>query len=143
MPKSKKPAGGRPSRNFDPRYGSKPKRRPGESSSGKPGSKSRTHRGFRTSEADAAQPKRRWTAQEKAGRDEARAIRGERRGQDDRPTYRGDRAVRRDDRPPHRRDRLRKHPRHHRSTVDTAPIALIWTKARTPSETLDLRRPLR
>jgi len=79
MPKSKKPAGGRAARNFDPRYGAEKtpyqerKRRPGESSAGKPGSKSPSHRGYRA-ETDAA-PKRRWTAQEKAGRDAARGIR--------------------------------------------------------------------
>jgi len=79
MPKSKKPAGGRAAKNFDPRYGAERtpyqerKRRPGESSAGKPGSKSPSHRGYRA-ETDAA-PKRRWTAQEKAGRDAARGIR--------------------------------------------------------------------
>ena len=95
MPKSKKPAGGRAAKNFEPRYGEKTayqdrKRRPGTSSAGKPGSKSPSHRGYRpeTAESDAA-PKRRWTAQERAGRDEARAIRTHAR--DDRP--------RRDDRP--------------------------------------------
>lgn len=87
MPKSKKPAGGRAAKNFDPRYGAKKtsfqdrKRRPGESSAGKPGSKSPSHRGYRP-ETDAA-PKRRWTEQERAGRDAARGIRthghGERR----------------------------------------------------------------
>ena len=43
MPKSKKPAGGRPAKNFEPRYGAKTsfqdrKRRPGDASAGKPGS---------------------------------------------------------------------------------------------------------
>ena len=81
MPKNKKPAGGRPAKNFEPRYGAKTsfqdrKRRPGESSAGKPGSKSPGHRGYRAAEEtpDAA-PKRRWTAQERAGRDESRGIR--------------------------------------------------------------------
>jgi len=87
MPKNKKPAGGRAAKNFDPRYGAKKKpfqdrkRRPGESSAGKPGSKSPSHRGYRA-ETDAA-PKRRWTAQEKAGRDAARGIRTHAHG--DRP----------------------------------------------------------
>ena len=74
MPKSKKPAGGRAAKNFEPRYGEKTayqdrKRRPGTSSAGKPGSKSPSHRGYRpeTAESDAA-PKRRWTAQERAGK---------------------------------------------------------------------------
>jgi superfamily II DNA/RNA helicase len=82
MPKNKKPAGGRPAKNFDPRYGSKTgfqdrKRRPGESSSAtaRPGSKSPNHRGYRADEQAAEAPKRRWSAQEKAGRDEARGIR--------------------------------------------------------------------
>lgn len=92
MPKNKKPAGGRAAKNFDPRYnpkyktGGKPtaegregKRRPGESSAGTPGSRSPGHRGHRAPESDAA-PKRRWNEQEKAGRDEARAIRAQAQG---------------------------------------------------------------
>ncbi|MEQ6896425.1 DEAD/DEAH box helicase [Microbacterium sp. KR10-403] len=75
MPKNKKPAGGRPARNFDPHYAAKTKHRPGDSSAGKPGSRSPGHRGYRAPEAEASAPKRRWTAQEKAGRDESRAIR--------------------------------------------------------------------
>lgn len=75
MPKNKKPAGGRPARDFDPRYAAKKKYRPGESSAGKPGSRSPGHRGYRASEPGAEAPKRRWSAQEKAGRDQARAIR--------------------------------------------------------------------
>ncbi|WP_106815829.1 DEAD/DEAH box helicase [Microbacterium timonense] len=73
------------------------KRRPGESSAGKAGSRSPGHRGHRPSPTasdadvsagrggarsaaprgavDAGGPKRRWTEQERAGRDEARAIR--------------------------------------------------------------------
>ena len=88
MPKKKKPAGGRPAKNFDPRYSPKyraakeagraaddePKRRPGEASAGKPGSRSPGHRGFRSQTPDAP-AKRRWSEQERAGRDEARAIR--------------------------------------------------------------------
>jgi len=98
MPKNKKPAGGR-AQNFEPRYGNKTsyqdaKRRPGQSSAGKPGSKSAGHRGYRPAEADAPAKKQRWTAQERAGRDEARGIRtharsdaGDRpaRSYDDRP----------------------------------------------------------
>lgn len=88
MPKKKKPAGGRAAKNFDPRYnpkyraakdagrgaGDEPKRRPGEASAGKPGSRSPGHRGFRAQAPDAS-AKRRWSEQERAGRDEARAIR--------------------------------------------------------------------
>ncbi|MFT4230043.1 MAG: DEAD/DEAH box helicase [Microbacterium sp.] len=94
-PKNKKPAGGR-AQSFDPRYGKKhqdAKRRPGDASGGKPGSKSPNHRGYRAPEADAAPAKKRWTAQEKAGRDAARGIRTH--AHDDRA--RGDRA--RSDRP--------------------------------------------
>ncbi|WP_109209716.1 MULTISPECIES: DEAD/DEAH box helicase [Microbacterium] len=99
MPKNKKPGGGRAAKNFDPRYNPKyraaaegreaadGKRRPGESSVGKAGSRSPGHRGYRagaapegaTGSADGrghdGAGKRRWTEQERAGRDEARAIR--------------------------------------------------------------------
>ncbi|MFT4280337.1 DEAD/DEAH box helicase [Microbacterium sp.] len=106
MPKNKKPAGGR-AQDFEPRYGKKTsyqdaKRRPGQSSAGKPGSKSPGHRGYRAAEEDAPAKKQRWTAQERAGRDEARGIRTHartdrpRRDGDDRP-YRGDRSF--EDRP--------------------------------------------
>ncbi|SFI74951.1 MULTISPECIES: DEAD/DEAH box helicase [Microbacterium] len=115
MPKNKKPAGGR-AQNFEPRYGNKTsyqdlKRRPGQASAGKPGSKSPSHRGFRPETEDAGK-KQRWTAQERAGRDEARGIRSHTRtddrparSYDDRPARsydgpaRGDR-VSRDDRRP-------------------------------------------
>jgi superfamily II DNA/RNA helicase len=111
MPKNKKPAGGRPAKNFEPRYGAKTsfqdrKRRPGEASAGTTGSKSAGHRGHRADEAAAEAPKRRWTAQERAGRDESRGIRSagrtERpaRSYDDRPARSfGDRPQR-DDRAP-------------------------------------------
>ena len=108
MPKSKKPAGGR-AQNFEPRYGAKTsyqdaKRRPGQSSAGKPGSKSPSHRGYRPAEAAAsgAAPKQRWSAQERAGRDEARGIRsranGDRPRRDDRPARSFDDRPRRDER---------------------------------------------
>jgi superfamily II DNA/RNA helicase len=107
MPKNKKPAGGRPAKNFEPRFGAKTsfqdrKRRPGESSAGSTGSKSPTHRGYREETAESA-PKRRWTSAERAGRDEARGIREGRpaRSFDERPARReGDRPARSfDDRP--------------------------------------------
>jgi superfamily II DNA/RNA helicase len=114
MPKNKKPAGGRPAKNFEPRYGSKTgyqdrKRRPGESSAGQTGSKSPSHRGYRPEEADTA-PKKRWTAQEKAGREAAHGIRTHAgsdrprndrpaRSYDDRPARSYDDRPRRDDRP--------------------------------------------
>ncbi len=107
MPKKKKPAGGRPAKNFEPRRGAAPayqdrKRRPGEASAGKPGSKSPGHRGHRAETSDAP-AKRRWTAQERAGRDEARGIRkhphDDRRDATSRPQREfGDRPARRDDR---------------------------------------------
>ncbi|SBS72977.1 DEAD/DEAH box helicase [uncultured Microbacterium sp.] len=109
MPKNKKPAGGR-AQNFEPRYGNKTsyqdaKRRPGQASAGKPGSKSPSHRGFRP-EADDAAKKQRWTAQERAGRDEARGIRSHSRT-DDRParSY-DDRPARSYDERPARGDRV-------------------------------------
>ncbi|MFC0198625.1 ATP-dependent helicase, partial [Microbacterium arthrosphaerae] len=91
MPKNKKPGGGRAAKNFDPRYNPKyraaggssdepgGKRRPGESSTGKPGSRSPGHRGYRAEPAadprqpgrEGGAPKRRWTEQERAGRDDA------------------------------------------------------------------------
>jgi superfamily II DNA/RNA helicase len=110
MPKSKKPAGGRAAKNFEPRYGEKkgsfqdrkrrtdaPTGRPGAQ---KPGSKSPNHRGYRP-ESETAATKKRWTAQERAGRDEARGIRthsrDERPVRDDRPRREyGDRPVRDD-----------------------------------------------
>jgi len=102
MPKSKKPAGGRPAKNFEPRYGDKPayqdrKRHGDGASASKPGSKSPSHRGYRAAETTEAAPKRRWTAQERAGRDESRGIRTQAGG-----TGRGDDRPRRsfDDRPP-------------------------------------------
>jgi superfamily II DNA/RNA helicase len=103
MPKSKKPAGGRPAKNFEPRYGAKTsfqdrKRRPGESSAGQTGSKSPSHRGYRADETDTA-PKRRWTAQEKAGREAAHGIRTH-AGSDRPRSDRADRPARSyDDRP--------------------------------------------
>ncbi|WP_294978781.1 DEAD/DEAH box helicase [uncultured Microbacterium sp.] len=108
MPKSKKPAGGR-AQNFEPRYGAKTsyqdaKRRPGQSSAGKPGSKSPSHRGYRPAEAaeSGTAPKQRWSAQERAGRDEARGIRsranGERPRRDDRPARSFEDRPRRDER---------------------------------------------
>ncbi|UUE21099.1 DEAD/DEAH box helicase [Microbacterium sp. J1-1] len=105
MPKNKKPKGGRPSANFEPRYGAKktsfhdrhsggPARdgarteRGGRSDAGerrsapaaggydrRPGSRSAGHRGYRPAEAEAGAPKQRWSASERAGRDEARGIR--------------------------------------------------------------------
>ena len=104
MPKSKKPAGGRPAKNFEPRYGAKTsyqdrKRRPGESSAGQTGSKSPSHRGYRAGEETDTAPKRRWSAQEKAGREAAHGIRTH-AGSDRSRNDRNDRPARSyDDRP--------------------------------------------
>ncbi|MGB3731031.1 DEAD/DEAH box helicase [Microbacterium sp.] len=100
MPKNGKPKGGRPSRNFEPRYAKKTAfhdrhagGRPGRDddrrtdagerrsfssdarADRRPGSISPKHRGYRAAETGSA-PKRRWTDSERAGRDEARSIRG-------------------------------------------------------------------
>lgn len=96
MPKNKKPQGGRP--NFEPRYGAnktsfhdrhsgRPEggradagaKRPASSAdrgAARPGSRSASHRGYRPAEAESGAPKRRWSDSERAGRDEARGIRG-------------------------------------------------------------------
>jgi superfamily II DNA/RNA helicase len=104
MPKNKKPRGGRPAANFEPRYGAKKtsfhdrhagardgarpergafradegERRSAPAAGGfdrRPGSRSAGHRGYRPAEAESGAPKQRWSAQERAGRDEARSIR--------------------------------------------------------------------
>ncbi|MEV7756507.1 DEAD/DEAH box helicase [Microbacterium sp. NPDC089180] len=111
MPKNKKPAGGRAAKNFEPRYGAKTsfqdrKRRPGAEGPVKPGSKSPNHRGYRA-ETEAAPDKRRWSASDRAGRDEARGIRQSAR--DDRPARSFDdrpaRSFDRNDRPARSFDR--------------------------------------
>ncbi len=98
MPKSKKPAGGRPAKNYDPNRAPK-------ASGAKAGSRSPTHRGYRPEETTEA-PKRRWSADERAAKAGVRAetpARTERASRDDRST-REDRPARtergsRDDRP--------------------------------------------
>ncbi|GEK85548.1 DEAD/DEAH box helicase [Microbacterium aerolatum] len=108
MPKNGKPKGGRPSRNFEPRFAKKTSFHDRHAGAGsrsaggrdersdagergfssdrsrtsdrgfdrRPGSKSPSHRGYRPAEAETGAPKRRWSDQERAGRDEARGIRG-------------------------------------------------------------------
>ena len=111
MPKNKKPAGGRAAKNFEPRYGAKTsfqdrKRRPEGAAADKPGSKSPGHRGYRAPEADAAPAKRRWSAQDRVGRDEAHGIRSQARGDDRYSRPERDAAPRgRDDRPARSFDR--------------------------------------
>ncbi|MDF2664487.1 MAG: helicase [Microbacterium sp.] len=111
MPKNKKPAGGRPAKNFEPRYGAQTsfqdrKRRPGAEGPAKPGSKSPGHRGYRA-EPEAAPAKGRWNAADRAGRTEARTIRTSAR--DDRPARSFDdrpaRSFERNDRPARSFDR--------------------------------------
>jgi superfamily II DNA/RNA helicase len=118
MPKNKKPAGGRPAKNFDPSYakgGSKGG--PARAGSAKPGSRSEGHRGYRPEPTDAPR-KVRWSADERvaAGRTPHR---GDRDGRDagqssERPARsydrndRSDRPARsydRDDRAPRTGDR--------------------------------------
>ena len=80
MPKNKKPAGGRPAKNFEPRYGAKKTGGPSA------GSRSPGHRGFRPEPAEAPR-KNRWNSEDRDARRSAPA--GER------PAY-GDRAPRGD-----------------------------------------------
>ncbi|WP_350348782.1 DEAD/DEAH box helicase [Agromyces sp. G08B096] len=115
MPKNKKPAGGRPARNFDPSYARGGANRGGagaRAAAQKPGSRSAGHRGYRPEEAADGARKARWTRDERIaeGRaphrgdreDRERAERPERRqGRDDRAPRRFDR----DDRAPRRDDR--------------------------------------
>ncbi len=133
MPKNGKPKGGRPARNFEPRYGAKKTSFHDRHAGGRPGRDDRTdagerrtprgpgsvspkHRGYRPAEAEGGE-KRRWSAQERAGRDEARSIRNRAEsGRREAPHHerrdergydrRDDRGYdRRDDRGPRRDDR--------------------------------------
>ncbi|MBU6265070.1 MAG: DEAD/DEAH box helicase, partial [Actinomycetales bacterium] len=89
MPKNKKPAGGRPAKNFEPRFGAKKTGGPSA------GSRSPGHRGFRAEPAEAPR-KNRWNSEDRDARRAAPA--GER------PSY-GDRAPRgdRNERPAYNR----------------------------------------
>jgi len=80
MPKNKKPAGGRPAKNFEPRYGAKKTGGPSA------GSRSPGHRGFRAEPAEAPR-KNRWNSEDRDARRSAPAA--------ERPAY-GDRAPRGD-----------------------------------------------
>lgn len=83
MPKNKKPAGGRPAKNFDPSY-AKGGSKGGSARAGssKPGSRSEGHRGYRPEPADAPR-KERWSRDERvaSGRTPHRA---DRDGRDER-----------------------------------------------------------
>ena len=97
MPKNKKPAGGRPAKNFEPRYGAKKTGGPSA------GSRSPGHRGFRAEPAEAPR-KNRWNSEDRDARRSAPA--GER------PAY-GDRAPRgdRNERPAYNRGERSERPR--------------------------------
>ncbi len=103
MPKNKKPAGGRPAKNFEPRYG---KKKSGPAA----GSRSPGHRGYRPEAEDAPRAKSRWSAEDRDNRRNSEARRGATAGRpsstsryertdrprydrDDRPSY-GDRTER-------------------------------------------------
>jgi superfamily II DNA/RNA helicase len=134
MPKNKKPAGGRPAKNFEPnRYGAKSATAPRYGApKATAGSRSEGHRGYRAPDENAPK-KARWNADERAARAEARPARSydrddraPRRDSADRParSY-DDRAPRsygdrpaRDDRAPRSYDRS---DRPARSNDDRAP----------------------
>ena len=95
MPKNKKPAGGRPAKNFEPRYGAKKTGGPSA------GSRSPGHRGFRA-ESTEAPAKNRWNSEDRdarrgapAGERPAYGDRAPRGDRSERPAY-GDRAPRGD-----------------------------------------------
>ena len=144
MPKNKKPAGGRPARNFDPSYAKGG--RSGGSAQRKPGSRSPSHRGYRPEEAEAPR-KARWSREERveSGRTPHRAERPGRdeRRRDDRPIAgrgapRSGASRDRDDRAPRRFDRDDRAPRSgpSRDRDDRAPRS-------GPSRDRDDRAPRR
>src|SRR5215207_5170043 len=105
MPKNKKPAGGRPAKNFDPSYakgGSKGG--PARAGSAKPGSRSEGHRGYRPEPTDAPR-KVRWSADERVASGRS-PHRGDRDGRDaGQSSERPARSYDRDDRAPRSNDR--------------------------------------
>jgi len=117
----KKPAAGRPAKNYDPNRAPK-------ATGSKPGSRSPKHRGFRPEAEGAIEPKRRWSADERAaktavrGESSDRATRSGRPARDDRPV-REDRQVR-DARPARteRSDRPERSTRPDRSVRDDRPV---------------------
>ncbi|MFS2243149.1 DEAD/DEAH box helicase [Microbacterium sp. OR16] len=133
MPKNGKPKGGRPSRNFEPRYaksgpsfherhsGGRPSRDGDRRTDGaerrsfssdargdrRPGSVSPKHRGYRPADAEGSAPKGRWSDTQRAGRDEARSIRNRAEsGRREAPHHRGDRDDRQGGRGFDRNDRF-------------------------------------
>ena len=87
----KKPAAGRPAKNYDPNRAPK-------AAGSKPGSRSPKHRGFRPEAEGAAAPQRRWSADARAAKSAARGDAGERSTRGERPvrTDRADRPERTD-----------------------------------------------
>ncbi|MCP2031517.1 superfamily II DNA/RNA helicase [Okibacterium sp. HSC-33S16] len=96
MPKNKKPAGGRPAKNFDPSYA----RKSGGPAGTTTGSRSPGHRGFRAVEGDAPK-KARWNADERAARRHSDEPREQRAPRDDR--YDGGSSASRSERPAYNR----------------------------------------
>lgn len=122
MPKNKKPAGGRPAKNFDPRMGAK-KKAPA-------GSRSPKHRGYRPEEAEPVK-KSRWNAEEREARrnggtrstrPEASRPRTERSERPARDGYRSERPrYERDERPARSRSTEDRYERSSRSRDERAP----------------------
>ncbi|WP_394553285.1 DEAD/DEAH box helicase [Agromyces sp. MMS24-JH15] len=123
MPKNKKPAGGRPARNFDPSYAR---------ASAKPGSRSKGHRGHRPDEAEARAKAPRWTREERiaGGRTEHRSERTGRFERDDRAPRRLDR----DDRTPRRDADRTDRPARGFDRDDRAPRRYDDRNERTPRQ---------
>ncbi|MCU1561248.1 DEAD/DEAH box helicase [Mycetocola sp.] len=121
MPKNKKPAGGRPVKNFEPSYA----RKSGGPAGSPAGSRSAGHRGYRPVEGDAPK-KARWNADERAARRhsdeprEQRSPRDERYGAPaargaERPAYnRGENRPDRAERPAYNRGERTERPAYNR-----------------------------
>src|SRR5215207_2242584 len=130
MPKNKKPAGGRPAKNFDPSYakgGSKGG--PARAGSAKPGSRSEGHRGYRPEPTDAPR-KVRWSADERVASGRT-PHRGDRDGRDaGQSSERPARSYDRNDRPARSYDRDDR-ARRARTTGTTATTATTARPVRT------------
>ncbi|MFF2371490.1 DEAD/DEAH box helicase [Agromyces sp. NPDC058110] len=163
MPKNKKPAGGRPAKNFDPSYAGGGKGRPARAGGAKPGSRSAGHRGYRPEEPDAPRAKDRWSRDERvaAGRTphradrDGRADRSTRDGRSDRAPREGDRGARhyreeraprsfdRNDRPARSYDRDERAPRRDFDRSDRAPRSFDRNDRPARSYDRDERAPRR
>ncbi|MCD1570345.1 DEAD/DEAH box helicase [Agromyces mediolanus] len=155
MPKNKKPAGGR-AHDFDPSY-AKSSRAGRPAGSGKPGSRSPGHRGYRPEETSERKP--RWSRDERtaSGRAPHRSERDDRQGRsydrderaprsfdrDDRPRRSFDRDDRprrsfdRDDRAPRSFDRDDRAPRRSFDRDDRAPRRSFDRDDRAPRRSFD------